>query len=94
MLIVVGDALGIYPQNNPADVRMLLDTLKCSGTEQVNKPSWAYQVFEDSDDGLYVYSLHFCPQFILHFIYKYVTMVTLRILCRMVCFFGNIEDSE
>lgn len=38
-----GDALGIYPQNNPPEVEYLINAMHCSGTEKVNKPSWAYQ---------------------------------------------------
>ncbi|XP_053375393.1 NADPH oxidoreductase A-like [Mercenaria mercenaria] len=42
-----GDALGIYPQNNPPEIDYLIKAMHCSGKEQVSKPSWAYQ---DSND--------------------------------------------
>ncbi|KAL4223334.1 hypothetical protein ACF0H5_016805 [Mactra antiquata] len=52
-----GDALGIYPHNNPDDVKLLLESMKCSGTETTNKLGWAYQLSEDKqhDD---VYTLY------------------------------------
>ncbi|XP_070571831.1 NADPH oxidoreductase A-like [Ptychodera flava] len=37
-----GDALGIYPQNNPTEVQYLLEVLHCTGEEVVDVPSWAY----------------------------------------------------
>ena len=41
-LLLTGDALGIYPRNNPPEVKRLLDAMQCNGTETVAKPSFAY----------------------------------------------------
>ena len=41
-LVLVGDALGIYPRNNPPEVKRLLDAMHCKGTKIVDKPSFAY----------------------------------------------------
>lgn len=40
---VSGDALGIYPENNPTDVEAFLKAIKLSGSELVQIPKWAYQ---------------------------------------------------
>ncbi|KAH3889663.1 NADPH oxidoreductase A-like [Dreissena polymorpha] len=45
-----GDALGIYPENNPSEVEALLDAMKCSGEEVVPVPSWVYQTGIKSPD--------------------------------------------
>ena len=37
-----GDALGVWPKNNPPEVCALLMAMNCSGSEQVECPSWAY----------------------------------------------------
>jgi len=37
-----GDALGIYPQNNLADVDAFLKAVQHSGLEMVPLPRWAY----------------------------------------------------
>ncbi|XP_078681719.1 NADPH oxidoreductase A-like [Branchiostoma floridae x Branchiostoma belcheri] len=43
LTFTAGDALGIYPQNNPAEVRAVLKALQASGTEMVVPPTWVYQ---------------------------------------------------
>ncbi|XP_066292774.1 NADPH oxidoreductase A-like isoform X2 [Branchiostoma lanceolatum] len=43
LTFTAGDALGIYPQNNPAEVGAVLSALYASGRELVEAPSWAYQ---------------------------------------------------
>ncbi|XP_035692088.1 NADPH oxidoreductase A-like [Branchiostoma floridae] len=42
LTFTAGDALGIYPQNNPAEVRAVLTALQATGTELVAAPSWVY----------------------------------------------------
>ncbi|KAI8502856.1 hypothetical protein Bbelb_195580 [Branchiostoma belcheri] len=43
LTFTAGDALGIYPQNNPSEVRAVLKALQASGTEMVVPPTWVYQ---------------------------------------------------
>lgn len=47
-----GDALGIYPQNNPADVDAFLKAVQRSGSEMVSLPRWAYHQSQTTGDVL------------------------------------------
>ncbi|KAL3856423.1 hypothetical protein ACJMK2_011185 [Sinanodonta woodiana] len=42
-----GDAVGIHPQNNESEVDRLLKCMKCSESEPVHIPDWAYKVDEN-----------------------------------------------
>ena len=37
-----GDALGIYPLNDPTEVDAIIHALHCNGNESVTVPSWGY----------------------------------------------------
>ena len=39
----LGDALGIYPQNNPHQVQEIMTLLQFSGKEMLATPSWAFR---------------------------------------------------
>jgi len=49
-LYTTGDALGIYPENNPPEVDHLLKALNATGDEMVDVPTWAYH----NKPGLFV----------------------------------------
>ncbi|XP_006825318.1 NADPH oxidoreductase A-like [Saccoglossus kowalevskii] len=49
---ISGDALGIYPCNDPTDVEQLLSVLGSTGQEQLNPPQWAYQPKPDGKISL------------------------------------------
>ena len=41
-LCILGDALGIYPENNPQHVLSILNSLGFSGKEEIDIPPWAH----------------------------------------------------
>ncbi|KAK2153298.1 hypothetical protein LSH36_301g01010 [Paralvinella palmiformis] len=61
-----GDALGIYPENNPPEVDHLLKALNATGDEMVDVPTWAYHNKPDNQVSL------------KHSLMKYFDLKTIR----------------
>ena len=58
LMLIKGDALGIYPQNNPSEVETLLEAMGCTGSETVDVPVFAYKPVQ-GEYLLYNYELSF-----------------------------------
>lgn len=73
-----GDALGIYPENNPSHVENILKMLEFDGTEKINTPVWAYKPYSDTGDiDLYTAILKFYDL-------KCIKIDLLQLLCDVV----------
>ncbi|KAJ8312637.1 hypothetical protein KUTeg_010010 [Tegillarca granosa] len=73
-----GDALGIYPENNPSHVENILKMLEFDGTEKINTPVWAYKPYSDTGDiDLYTAILKFYDL-------KFIKIDLLQLLCDVV----------
>ncbi|XP_060594774.1 NADPH oxidoreductase A-like [Ruditapes philippinarum] len=79
-----GDALGIYPQNNPSEVNYLIQCMHCTGNEKVTKPSWAYQQNDDTTE---------CESTLTSILTKYYDLKSVKLeLLKALKF--NVTESE
>jgi sulfite reductase (NADPH) flavoprotein alpha-component len=84
-----GDALGVWPKNNPSEVRSLLIAMNCSGLEQVEYPSWAY--FPRPQDGQLI---ELKEALLLYYDLKTVQLSLLKLLKENVQKKNQLTDSE